>query len=111
MKKKTLVILCCLVSSCYAQPQEGESAPRSQPEEKSSCSVVQEALFEDDFFFDMEDEQDSSTENYDEPTGLVSRLQGLVNTLGVQALLGAMYISGVCSDAYHYIQGLLNEKK
>lgn len=113
------MVICSLASACYAQPRsvERESAPTPSTEEKNSCPVVQEALSEeifldDDFFFDMEDDREcAETLPCDEPEGVISRLQELVNKLGVQAILGAMYISGVCSDTYNYVQGLLYEKK
>lgn len=122
MKKKTLVTICCLASSCYAQPRQSativysfpeqnnaEQKPVRTAEEKKSCSMVQEALSEDDFFFDFEDEECTSNQaGCDESIGVVSRLQDLIKTFGVQAVLGAMYISEKVSGSYAWLVGCLN---
>lgn len=117
-----------MASSCYAQLRQSTSTsyeisiqkntviePVAQPEEnmqteqEKSCSIVQEALSEDDFFFDIEDEVcDANSTSCDELTGVLSRLQNLVKIFGVQAVLAALYLSEKVSGSYVWLVGYLN---
>jgi hypothetical protein len=98
MKKKTLLIICSFVSVCYAETD-------LQTEEEQACSMVQEALAEDDFFFDFPDDLQ---DNVDEQIEAPCRLHDLATTLGVQAVLGVMCISEVCSESYAWLVAKIN---
>lgn len=127
MKKKIRVIICCLISSCYAQPRKTKfddvptgtpifSQPvEIKPEEKNSCSVVQDLLFENDPFLDLDREEDKesvfSPADDEKPIGVVSGLEDLLKSISVQALLAALYLYEGCSDTYQYLQRVLYEKK
>ncbi len=126
MKKKSLVTICCLVTTCYAQARNNPvcdiPAQKSidlkvfgytavlcdRVAEEKSCSIGEGALDEDDLFFDDGDDQESNQpETGQEQTGLLARLQELVNRLGVQAVLGALYISDACSCSYAWLAAYL----